>query len=387
MYKVYMNGQPLHDPERGQQEYICETAVLMTEVNTQGSFDFSCPAGHKLWDSIKPRTCKIRIDRDGATFWEGRIISVERGWKNTKICHAEGNLSFFRDSIIQPFAFKGTPYEFLEFVIQKHNASVYDTARQFTIGRVSVQDPNNLIVRSSDYAMTGWEILQEKCFESSLGGYIVLKGKEVSWLEDFANVDGSKWGSRQFVEFGKNLIDLAIETNAEDVANVIIPYGAQFEESDQQHYQPEPTPSGSAGDKWIDWDGNRLTIAEANYGVKELKNADAIFLWGGRVVKSVVWDDITVASNLKTAGQAWLDAEVSRILTSIAVTAADLSLLDSDMDSIDPGLYVYVKSNPHLINTLMLCTAKSTDIIDPSKTAITLGVGPKPLTSMIGGIK
>lgn len=383
MYRVLVDNFPLHDP-RMSKEYLLESATLVEQLNTQGSFDFTCPQTNKYWDMLKPRTCSIDIELNGEIRWSGRIIGIERGWENKKICHCEGELAKLMDGIIEPFSFKGTPEAFLEFLTDKHDAEfANDPTHIFSVGDVTVEDPNETIIRGSESAMTTWAAISEKCFESSLGGYLTLSsGHTLNWLKDFVDGNGDPLVATQKVKFSQNLIDLAIETNASELITCVFPYGAQFEES-QGSPPYEEKPSGEIGHR--DWDGNRLTIASVMpNGEKYLVNQQAVAKWG-KIYGTYTWDEITIASNLKDAAQAWLDEQCAKAITAIEATAADLSLLDSDLDEIMPGLYVAVESAPHILNELLLCTAKTTDIIDPSQTTVTLGVGPRPLTSMIGG--
>ena len=89
---------------------------------------------------------------------------------------------------------------------------------------------------------------------------------------------------------------------------------------------------------------------------------------------------IATAAKFDTEDAAELYRQAKLTLSSLAVlnrsiklTAFDLSLANSTVDSIEVGDSVQVISAPHELDTTMICTAKTTDLIDPANCAITLG--------------
>lgn len=392
MYTVYVDDYLLHDPRltpqfsgegRMQTVRTLSAAILTESINAQGAFDFTVPKINASYDRLRLRHGIVRIFRDGQLRWRGRLMQINKGWDNARVCHAEGALAFLQDSTIPPFAYKGSPEAFLDWILTLHNGEMGDSVRRIGVGDVTVVDPNGVIVRSSETALSGWELLRTKGFESSLGGYFRynIGSNTLDWLADFTDGLGNRIVSNQPVQFGRNLLDLAIEQNAVDVVTCLIPYGARVEET-----IPDVSSGTASTAAKSTWNGGRLTVESVNDGSLVLRHAAGREIWGD-VFGSEIFDEITEAANLKTAGLAYLDEQYDRVRISLAVTAADLSLTDSQMDEITPGVYVPAVSAPHSVNELLLCTAKTTNIVNPASTTITLGVGSKPLSALIGGLK
>ena len=92
------------------------------------------------------------------------------------------------------------------------------------------------------------------------------------------------------------------------VFTVLIPLGARTENEDGT-------------------EGPRLTISSLYQDERDyLENTTAVNLFG-RIVRTNVWDDVTVASNLRTKGQTFLNAGVEMAVT-LSIKAVDLNLLD-----------------------------------------------------------
>lgn len=188
----------------------------------------------------------------------------------------KGRLAFLLDSVQRPYDFlSGDNYTTVEklfaFYINNHNSQV-DEAHKFKVGNITVEDPNNYVVRSDSQYLTTWESINQKLI-NSYGGYLWVRheadGNYIDYLADFDTV------SSQTVEFGKNLLSLNKITKGEDIATAIIPLGAKLQ----------------------DEEGNdtefRLTISDINEGVDYVYNEEAVNEYGW-IFKTVIWDDVTV---------------------------------------------------------------------------------------------
>ena len=98
----------------------------------------------------------------------------------------------------------------------------------------------------------------------------------VDYVTSYGNVNP------QIIRFGENILDLVREVRGENVATVLVPLGAADEET-----------------------GEKLTVKSVNDGLDYIEDAEAIQTYG-RIVKTVEYDDVTVASNLLTKGYAEL---------------------------------------------------------------------------------
>jgi hypothetical protein len=116
---------------------------------------------------------------------------------------------------------------------------------------------------------------------------------------------------------------------------------------------------------------SRLTIADVNNGVDYVYNADAVNLYGW-IFKTETWDDVTVASNLKTKAEAFLVEKIKQSIT-IELSAIDLSLMDHSIDSFVLGDYIKIVSQPHGLNDEYLLEKQTIDLLKPNNDKITLG--------------
>lgn len=381
MYKVYANNNVIHNPFRSDENLVLIEPVLQEKLNAHGSFEFKIAPNHPYYNSIEPRKTKIKIVSDALNNkpWFGRVISIQRGWNNLLSVYCEGELSSLCDSTFMPFGFKGAPLALLTRLINNYNGSQTD-GFSYSIGNVSVTDPNNYIVRSSNAAQSVWEAMKNSLFGSSLGGYIFTRYEfstdthYVDYLSLDANDQYAKTSSQE-IQFGKNLLDFVQSWDASDIITVLIPFGKAFAETDPE-YEAGPPENG-------DWNGNRLTIASVNNNRKYVQNSQGIAMYG-RIVGTKTWDDVTVAANLKTKATQWLADQIWQSVT-LELTAVDLSAVDVDIEQIQVGEYVRCKSKPHDINVLLLCTEKTTHLTANEQSNIILGAGLKTFTDLQKG--
>lgn len=349
MYQVYCDSFLLFD-DRLENLKIFDPKVEL-ELNKTGSFTFSIYPDHPYFNQIKKLKSIITVYQDDFLLFRGRILNDEIGFYNEKDVECEGELAFLLDSIIRPYEFSGSIEGFLQKLITEHNAQV-DAAHQFALGNVTVTDPNNTITRSSvDYSKT-LDVINKSLLDL-LGGYIRIRVennvKYIDFISDFSTL------SSQAVDFGKNLLDIKRIRKGEEIATALIPLGSKLEGSDQ-----------------------RLTIASVNGGVDYIFNQAAVDQYGW-IFQTATWDDVTLASNLLTKGQAYLDSIVNQD-EIIELSAADLATIDSSVTSFHIGTYVDVSSNPHEINQRLLVSKISIDLLNPGSNKLTLGGVVQSLT-------
>lgn len=378
MYRIYAgldttSDGKLHDPYLACEGRVVIEPILTEKLNTHGILTFSVAPTNPMYNELYVRKTKVRVVSSTSANnkpWFGRIISIERGFDNIKHVTCEGELAFLCDSIKRPFGFSGSPAQLLQLLIDNYNGSHTD-GPTFVVGNVSVTDPNNTIVRSSADAHNVWEMLDEKLFGSSLGGYIIPRYDRATGTHyiDYLSLDETDayiHVTSQIVKYGSNLLNFTQTESAEDIVTVLIPYGAEISDND-------PPASGQ-------WDGNRLTIESANENRDYIENSDGVNSYG-RIVGTKIWDDVTIASNLLTKATAWLDQQIySRI--SIELSAIDLSSVDADIDQIQVGNYVPTESVPHDLKARLLCTEKTTYLTHLEDSAIILGAGLLTITDL-----
>lgn len=344
MYQVRLDDEILHDLREEDRRLV--SAKLYFESNKVDRFGFEILPTHPCFNDIKKLKSIISVfaiknTNEYEKLFEGRIPELDKDFNNIGEAEAEGVLSYFRDSIQRPFEFHDiTPEDFLKEIVNRHNEGVDETKR-FEVGDVTV---TGNLYRMNEKYVTTLEILNDRLIDR-LGGYFRVRyvgdKKIIDYLKDFDGVNA------QTIEFGENLLDLTQVATAADVYSVVIPIGAQDE------------------------DGNALTIKSVNDGKDYLENHEAIALYGRREAV-VEFSDVTLASNLKTKGEEYLQSTIEESLT-IETKAVDLSLINHNIQAFRIYDWVKVISKPHSIIKSFLLKKMEINLIDPTDSYIQLG--------------
>ena len=346
---------------------IAISAKLTEEINTFGSLDMVLdnPQNLTLFSPVEV------YDDDGMK-WRGRVLTLENGFTDTrKTARCEGALAFLNDTVLPPFVFRGTSAAFFTAVINNHNSQLpVNDPRRFTLGTVSATDVSTL-ARSSQTAMSSWEAIKTRLLDLR-GGYIYLSGDDlnvINYVDDYPVCD-------QTIHFGENLVNLIQTEGAESVATLIYAYGAT---NDQEHTEPEPTPA--TGMQY--WNGNRVHLD----GPVTFDSASwqAYIDRFGYVYATATFDDCTTTDGLTAAADQWLVDNMASLISSIEITAADLSINDPTIDELQSGKYVRIICEPLNLDVVLVCIRKESDLLDMSQTRITIGRDPVTISGMVGG--
>lgn len=347
MYRLYCDGLTLYN-DRLENLKILDPSVELEE-NKTGSLTFGLPVDHPYYGMVRRMKSIITLYQDDYLLFRGRVLNDETGWHNEKKIECEGELAFLIDSIQRPYEYSGTVSGYLNLLIDNHNAQV-EESKWFTVGNVTVTDANDYIVRSNiDYTDT-WTELQSKLIDL-LGGYIVVRHEGyinyIDYLQDITLL------SPQAITFGKNLLDLKRIRKGSEIATAVIPLGAKLKDAE-----------GKDTDV-------RLTIADVNGGLDYIVDEEAKAQYG-LIVKTVIFDDVTDATNLMTKGQAHL-AQLVNLPDTVELTAADLATVDTAFSSFHLGTMVRVNSEPHGIDQLFRVSKLSVKPFEPAANKLTLG--------------
>lgn len=333
------------------------------ETNKVGKFSFTIYPDHPHFDFIKKMKSIITVVEEGIAepLFRGRVYDEKEGFYNEKQVTCEGELAFLNDSMQRPWSFTGTPEDLFKQFIAAHNEQV-DADRQFTVGKVTVTDPNDYITRSDSECKNTWNAINDKLIDT-LGGYLWTRHEDgvnyIDYLADFTTI------SNQPIEFGKNLLDLSKQIKADGFATAIIPYGAKLTDEDGNET------------------GERLTIADVNDGVDYVYNEEAV-AEHNYIFTTNTWDDVTDANNLKRKAQEYID-NMAQFIASISVTAADLNgaMIDGkpvNVNSFRIGRYVKVATKPHGLDQNFIVSKLTRELLKPEATKLTLGTTYKSLT-------
>lgn len=347
MYKILCDGIVIVDPSN--EELAAINPVVNIELNNAGSFSFVLPLNHPFYNTIKRRSSYIEIYQDDVLLIAGQAVEEKINFKKDKTINGEGELSYLNDSIQRPARYQNqTVRQYLTTLVENHNSQV-DDSKKFTVGIVTVSDPNDSLFRFTNYNNTLQEINDD--LVKDLGGYLFVRHSNgvryLDYLEDFTNT------CDQSIEFGENLLDYASNIDTSEIATAIIPLGARLEEQEVEGLE------------------KRLDIKSVNDGLDYVFNQDAVNAYGW-IFKTVTWDGVTVASNLKSKGLQYL-SEIQFDEMILNIDAVDLHLVDETIDQFKLGDYIRVISKPHGLDKLFLLSKVSYDLNNPSNFKITLG--------------
>lgn len=365
MYRIYSDDLIIYNPIL--EGYVITEGKVDLEVNKAGSLTMTIPDSNPHYGMSRPMRSIITLWDDDKLIFRGRPYGPAWNLFNDNNLICEGELAFFNDTIQEPFDYFGDVKTLFTQTIEAHNDQV-DESRRFKVGVVDVMndtEEGNITRSSIDYLNT-WEFLKDKFFESELGGYLWVRhesdGNYIDYRKDLNFLGG------QDVRQGINLVDMEEKVEYEGLATVILPLGAKK--------------------KIVDEDGNetgesdeRITIEDANNGSKFIESAEGIEEYG-RIVKVVVHDDIHDTTLLKRAGEADLGAALG-VVSSIELTAADLSRAGYEVKPFAFGTYIPVKIEKRNIDSEMLLRKLSLDILNPDKNTIGLGASVKNLTGSL----
>ena len=352
MYKIFADDTLIYDSTL--EDYKLGKGSISLETNKSGSFSFSIYPDHFYYDNFVRLKTVITVYKSEKIVFRGRILNDTTDYWNNKNITCEGELGFLQDSIIRPFSFSGTPEGLFRKFVEDHNSQV-DEFKRFKVGTVTVIDPNNYIARSNSEYESTLNNLNSRLIENSLGGYLYITHGDngtdplptIHYLADFTKV------SSQVVEFGSNLKDYTKTVKANDIATAIIPLGVEIDDGDENT------------------ENEKLTISSVNDGKDYVYSAEGVALYGW-IFKTVSFDDVTIASNLKSKAETYL-ANIMQQNVTIELNAIDLHLLDRSIESINVCDYIRVISTPHNFDAVLLCNRQTIDLLKPENDTLTLG--------------
>lgn len=360
MYRIYCDDKTLHDVR--DEEYQLITPKISLELNKTGSFEFGILPSHPHANDIKKLKSRLKVyDVDTSDNGEtarllycGRSITDQRDFEYTGQITCEGELSYLLDTIQRPHTYGSqsgeihkadTNIAIFKRLIEEHNSQV-EKEKQFEIGIVDI-DSAEIKTLATNYETT-WDFINTNFLEK-YEGYLRVRYENGTRYLDYVKQYGKV--STQVIRFGENLLDFQKYVKAEDVKTAIIPIGA-----------------------------NNVTIktASGHDGKDYVFNQEAVNLYG-RIYSKVDFSDITDPNILLKKAQEYLKKSINLAIT-IELTAADLHMIDVDIDSIGLGDLIPCVSQYHgLLSTLgdvstyYLVNKCEIDLENPANTKITLG--------------
>lgn len=359
MVQVYADERVVYDTR------LPDTALLGLEVsllvNKAGTAEITMGPDHPAYDYFTEYKTVVTIYRDGVLLFRGRALYADDDFYRRRTITCEGERAFLLDGVMRPYMYQDGPAAIFADIIGLYNAQMTDESRRFVVGTVTATDPNNYVRLESGKAEQIADTL-DKLVER-VGGYIVFSTntdgqRTINWYD---TLDYRSW---QVIEFGSNLLDFSRTGANTDMATVIIPYGAQVEVLNEE--------TGETTQQRVD-------ITSVNEGLDFIQDYDAVHL-RGVIARPVYWDDVTEPANLLAKAQQYL-ASSKLLITSLELSAVDLSALDKSIDSFRVGDRVQVRSKPHGVDDLFTLMERDYDLLDPGRDKVVLG---KDLASLTG---
>lgn len=350
LVKVYADDTLVYDSRLD--EYRLLALSVTKGVAISGTASILMPPKHPAYNRFVAFRTVVTIYRGDALIFRGRALPPYDDIHKFRTITCEGERGFFIDAVSRPYVYQDSPAAIFAAVIGVYNSQV-EAFKQFKVGTVTVTDPNDYVRLESNAAEQIADTvnkLVERC-----GGYIVFStdadgARVVNWYETI--------GTRcnQPIQFGENLLDYARTDNSDDLATVIIPYGGIDEAT-----------------------GQRITIESVNNGLDFIQDDEAVAL-RGVIIKPVYWDDVLIPANLLIKAHQYL-AKAKLIITSLELTAVDLSAKDQNIDSFREGDTVPVISPPHELDDDFQVRTRTYDLLNPDNDLIAMG---KEITTLTG---
>lgn len=348
IYEVFIDNKQLYYP--GDEKLVIYNSKLEQALNDAGTFEFTITKNNPLYDEIYPRVSSVRITKNDTEIFFGQVRTSEEVLEGEKDVSCVGELSFLYDSIQPQKRYQDyTPQQFFNELVTNHNNQVEDD-KKFRPGKVTVTDPNDSLYRFTNFEDTLTDIRDKLC--DSLNGYLRIRKSEGNRYIDLLRLEDYGKYSDQPIKFGYNLLDFVKKDSGEAIYTALIPLGARLDESQ------------------IDGLDSYLTIESVNGGKNYLKN-DAAIKQFGLIWAVQKWDDVTVPENLILKGKEWLRSNQYKTLT-LELTAIDMSILKSDIDSFDLGDTIHVIAKDFGLDAVYPVQKKTTYLQEPEKNTIVL---------------
>ena len=224
MYSILADGNLLWRSDYEGYEALSPTWDM--ELNKAGSLRFTMPPYHPYYGKLQKLKTTIDLYDGGELLWRGRVLSDDGiDFDGMKSVYCEGALSFLVDSIVRPYDWKSSVSDYFTFLVSQHNEQV-EKSRQFRVGKCTVTDPNNLIVRANRNYPDTLSEMEDKLL-GLMGGYLTVTFEDGETVLNYLAKSGDR--SEQVITFGDNLVDITQYIDASEVYTVIVPIGATYE--------------------------------------------------------------------------------------------------------------------------------------------------------------
>lgn len=403
MYEIY--AYPYGNPDAklllyrpNDPQALVLSPKLTREVSKGGSLVFTMTRDHAQYDMLQKLSTVVQVRRDGKEIWRGRVLKHEADFYKRRVVYCEGALSYFNDSSITPFNYKGTLRQFLQHLIDAHNDQVKSKMKCFQLGTVTAA-LGNLVVQFGDANQYGvgedygkvWDIL-DKLVLKVFGGYFYCGFDAATGYNVLNYCDQAVEAKRQTaqkIEYGRNLLNLSETTDATDLYTRIYPIGNKHTVDTSKWYYKlmwwrDPS-KDKHEERWGIMEADAATVAQYlpasgySYNLEEgwIQNDTAVQKFG--IITRIVELDTDSANDTFAAGVQALQQNYA-MKTSYVIRAVDLVDAGYDTDRLDFSMYSHIISKPHSVDAVMLCTKLVEPLEKPAQKEFTFGMTRRTLT-------
>lgn len=403
MYEIY--AYPYGNPDAklllyrpNDPQALVLSPKLTREVSKGGSLVFTMTRDHAQYDMLQKLSTVVQVRRDGKEIWRGRVLKHEADFYKRRVVYCEGALSYFNDSSITPFNYKGTLRQFLQHLIDAHNDQVKSKMKCFQLGTVTAA-LGNLVVQFGDADQYGvgedygkvWDIL-DKLVLKVFGGYFYCGFDAATGYNVLNYCDQAVEAKRQTaqkIEYGRNLLNLSETTDATDLYTRIYPIGNKHTVDTSKWYYKlmwwrDPS-KDKHEERWGIMEADSATVAQYlpasgySYNLEEgwIQNDTAVQKFG--IITRIVELDTDSANDTFAAGVQALQQNYA-MKTSYVIRAVDLVDAGYDTDRLDFSMYSHIISKPHSVDAVMLCTKLVEPLEKPAQKEFTFGMTRRTLT-------
>ena len=355
-------GTMIHSPYANGEKVTSGTIELVGDGVS--SFEFTINPESPAWNNIRPlRTLIDVLDvRRNNKIFSGRVLQPVQTMSSdglfTITYQCESKLAYLQDSTQRHGEYNNmTVLDFLQVIINQHNRQV-EPYKQFEVGEVTVTTSTDNIYRFLGYEKT-FEAIKDKLTDR-LGGHIRVREQDgVNYLDYLQNVGEIK---NTPIQLRTNLKDMQKEIDPTDVITRLVPLGARLEAAEGESSVSEP----------------RLTIESVNGGVDYLDDT-ALIAEFGIVEGNITFDDVNVASILKTRGEQFFASQrAARV--SYEVTPINLSLIDIRFEEFQVDDWYHIENPVFAISEPLQVIGKTIDIFNPELSKLQIGEKYKTLS-------
>ena len=352
------DGSTLHDVRDNERQVV---GYISDAKNAVGTLDFDIYQDHPAYNSIKAGSTKIRAYRDGIWTHDYTVESVTNDLQLKKHVTATDELQYLERIEVPSYktGVDGVPQTvsgFFMWLVEYYNAR--SGGERFAFGQVEgdIIDHTTTLDRSSDSPSTVASIVKDKIIDT-MGGYIrVRRVNGVLTIDLKADAAGV---CNQYIEFGENLVDYSDDQDASELCTSVTAESTYKNDADEEvTITLADAPDGDYLTGYVkQGDTVTNTAAAAIYGVRR---------------KHLSFDGIKNVYTLVENCETYISAHCEPV-TTVSVTAADLSSLDTNVQSFDVGLYTRVKAAPMGFDAAFECQSAKRSLNDPTDDKYTLG--------------